>query len=152
VKRLLIGLAVVVIAAASYGVSYRLMTARACHASDGDQLAWLCREFHLNSTQATRIKALQEAYQPVCAGHCMQIMAAQSRLATLEKDGKKDSPAYAAVLGEWEALKQTCAAATLQHLQAVAAAMDPAEGRRYLALVTPRIAGHNHAQPQGLDP
>ena len=138
-----------VVAAGTYGLTCWVQNRRPALAAT-DQLAWLRTEFHLTDAQFAQVKSLHEAYQPVCAGHCMQIMAAKKRLTTLEQEGKRDTPAYADALKDWTALKQFCTDATLKHMQSIAAVMDPAEGRRYLDLVTPHLAGQNHQEPMGM--
>jgi hypothetical protein len=111
------------------------------------QLDWLRLEFHLTDAQFAQVRALHVAYLPVCAEHCRRIMIAQDRLAELAHAGQKDTPAYAAAAKEWRDLTEQCDAATLAHVQAVAAAMDPAEGKRYLEMMDPRIARQTHLRP-----
>jgi hypothetical protein len=136
---------VVLVAAAGYGLT-RYLGSRKTE----DQWTWLRREFHLNDAQFARIQALHAAYEPVCAGHCSRIMALQQRIAELEKAGGTDSPAYAAAATEWQAVSRECNRATQLHLEKVAAEMDPAEGRRYLDLMVPRIARYDHRGPRGV--
>jgi hypothetical protein len=137
---------VIAVAAAAYGLTCYLGASR----QPADQWTWLRGEFHLDGAQLARIKALHEAYQPVCADHCSRIMAASARLAALEQAGRKDTPEYQATLGEWEAIKRECNAATFKHLQAVAAVMSPAQGRRYLDMMVPRIVRADHIGPLGI--
>ncbi|MDD2764344.1 MAG: periplasmic heavy metal sensor [Opitutaceae bacterium] len=145
-KRLVLFLLLVVaVAAAAYGVTCYFNSRRT-----EDQWTWLRREFHLSDPQLARIQALHRAYEPVCADHCHRIMAVQTRLAELEQAGTKDSPDYAAALQAWEAVKRECNEATLQHLRKVAAEMDPGQGRRYLALMVPRITHYDHREPRGV--
>ena len=51
---------------------------------------------------------------------------------------------------ELQRLVATCHDSTQAHLQAVAAAMDPVQGARYLAMIGPRLSAHQHAEPFGL--
>jgi Spy/CpxP family protein refolding chaperone len=136
---------VLAVAATAYGVTCYFNTRKT-----EDQWTWLRREFHLTAVQFTRIKALHEAYQPVCANHCSRIMAVQQRLAELEQAGARDSPDYAAAQQEWDAVKHECNEVTLQHLHKVAAEMNPDQGRRYLALMVPRITQYEHREPRGV--
>lgn len=136
---------VMAVAAAAYGLTCYFNPVKS-----EDQWTWLRREFHLSDAQFARIKTLQAAYQPVCAGHCSRIMALQQRLADLERTGGRDSPAYGAAQEEWNAVRQECNRATLQHLREVAAVMDADAGRRYLALTVPRIAQYDHREPRGV--
>ncbi len=96
---------------------------------DGDALAWLRTEFHLDVEQYAAIRKLHEDYGKVCAGHCAAIMAAQ----------KRGAPA-----AEVTALEKTCVDAMTAHFKRVAALMPPGEGERYLAIVLPRIADFDH--------
>jgi len=135
-------LLVLAVAATAYGVT-RYLGSRQTE----DQWTWLRREFRLSDAQFARVRALHEAYQPVCADHCARIMAAHERLTRLEQSGARTSPAYAAALAEWQALCRECNQATLQHLEKVAREMDPDAGRRYLDLMLPRVAQGEHRGP-----
>jgi hypothetical protein len=137
---------VVAVAASAYGVTCYYNGSRKTE----DQWTWLRREFRLSDTQLAHIKALHEAYQPVCAGHCSRVMAARERLAALEQAGRKNTPEYLATLDQWEAIKHECNEATFNHLQAVAATMSPAQGRRYLDMMVPRIVQPNRIGPLGI--
>jgi hypothetical protein len=128
-----------VVAATAYGLA-RFVSSRKTE----DQWTWLRREFRLSDAQYSRVLALHEAYQPICADHCNHIMAVQKRMAELEQSGAKASPAYAAAQTEWQAIIRQCNRATLQHLEKVAKEMDPGEGRRYLDLMVPRITRRDH--------
>ena len=139
-------LLVVLVAAAAYGLTIYYNTKR----QTGDQWSWLRSEFHLTGAQLARIKALHESYQPVCADHCTRIMAARERLTALEQAGRKDTPEYRQTLDQWEAVKRECTDATFRHLQTVAGIMDPAEGRRYLAMMVPHLARSDHLGPLGI--
>ena len=133
--------AAVIIAAVAYGVTYHINSR-----NSEDQWIWLRREFHLTDGQFARVKVLQDAYTPVCADHCRRIMDAQARLSTLSAG----SPEQAAALKEWEAIKTECNAASLQQLNKIAAEMSSPQGRRYLDLMVPRIARHDHHEPRGV--
>jgi len=137
---------IVAVATGAYGLTYYYGSSR----QPEDQWTWLRREFDLNDAQLARLHALQAAYQPVCAGHCRRIMAAQEHLADLAGAGRKNTPEYLATLGEWEAIKRECNAATFKHIEAVAAVMAPAEGRRYLDMMVPRIVSRDHLGPMGM--
>ncbi len=146
-RRLLAFLGLIaVVAAGAYGVTRYLASRR----PPEDQWTWLRHEFDLTDAQLARVRALHEAYQPVCAGHCSRIMAAQARLDALTAAGKQDTAEYRATLDQWEAVRRECNAATRGHLEAVAAVMSPAEGRRYLAMMEPRIATRDHLGPLGV--
>jgi hypothetical protein len=139
-RRLLTLLAVVlVVGAASYGVT-RLLTPPP--PADEDQVTWLAREFSLNAAQTQAVRQLHEDYIPVCSDHCAAIVAARERLAAHPHD--------AALQAQVARLERVCQQATLDHVRAVAACMAPAEGRRFLALVEPRILRHDHQAAFGL--
>ncbi|OAM87839.1 periplasmic heavy metal sensor [Termitidicoccus mucosus] len=112
----------------------------------GDEMRWLADEFALTPAQAAAIRQLEADYAPVCAEHCRRINEIRARLAALEKN----SPDYEAARAQWTELVRECNAATMRHLESVAAAMSPGQGRRYLALVVPKLARHEHTQPFGL--
>jgi Spy/CpxP family protein refolding chaperone len=116
----------------------------------GDGMRWLAGEFALTPEQTAAIKKLEADYAPVCAEHCRRINETRARLAALENSGGQASPDYAAARAQWAELARECNAATMRHLESVAAAMSPGQGRRYLALVVPKLAQHEHAQPFGL--
>jgi hypothetical protein len=103
-----------------------LVTQRFIGRAGEDQLTWLRREFNLSAEQTAAIDRLQSAYAPVCAEHCRLIQQATTRTAP--------SP------DEIARLEQICHDATVQHLRAIAAVMAPAEARRFLALVEPKVA------------
>jgi hypothetical protein len=138
-------LLVVAVAAATYGVTCHLRTRQ-----PEDQWIWLRREFHLSDQQFARIAALHEAYQPICADHCRRILTARQRLAALDRTGRINTPDYVAILDQWEAVKRECQKATFHHIQAVAAAMNPDDGRRYLGMMVPRVGRSDHLGPLGV--
>ncbi len=132
-KNLLLTLAVLVAACGlSFGVFY-IMNREPADVQramrDGDALAWLRTEFHLDNSQYAAIKKIHENYAEVCADHCAAIMAAQQR-------GVSRS--------EIAALEKTCVDAMLAHFKRVAALMPAGQGERYLAIVLPRIADFDH--------
>ncbi|MBL9214437.1 MAG: hypothetical protein JNG83_03070 [Opitutaceae bacterium] len=133
---LLVALAAVV-AAGSYALTRHFAAPR-----DEDQAAWLRREFALTDDQAAAISRLQADYQPVCAEHCRLIQETRTRLAA--------APSDPALRAEIARLERICNEATLGHLRGIAAQMAPEQGRRFLALVEPKVSRHQHAGPLGL--
>jgi hypothetical protein len=117
--------------AAAFGVFYALNDNPAMRraAREGDAMAWLRTEFHLNDAQFAAIKKLHEDYGTVCAGHCAAIMEARKR---------------SAPRAEIEALEKKCVDSMTAHFRRVAALMPPGEGERYLATVLPRVEGYGH--------
>lgn len=110
--------------------------------ADEDQVAWLTREFELSPTQAAAVERLHLDYIPLCSDHCARIVEARERLAA--------SPADPALQAEVRRLERVCQEATLAHVREVAACMPPDQGRRFLALVEPRILQHDHQAAFGL--
>jgi hypothetical protein len=139
-KRLLTLLAVVaLVGAASYGIARLAWPAPA---ADEDQVAWLTREFQLDATQAAAVRKLHYDYIPVCSDHCALIVAAREKAA--------ERPGDAALQAEVVRLEKVCQEATLAHVRQVASHMAPAQGRRFLSLVEPRILRHDHQAVFGL--
>jgi hypothetical protein len=134
-----------VLAATAYGVTRYLQAQQ-----PEDQWTWLRREFHLSDPQFAQVRALHDAYRPVCADHCRRVLAVRGRMDALEHSGSQGSPEYAAAREEWEAVRQECNRATLAHLREVAAAMNPEDGRRYLSLTVPRVETFDHREPRGV--
>lgn len=142
-KTLLQCLAIALIAGlASYGLTRWFASSRA----PADEMAWLRTEFALSTDQATAIERLHARYGPVCDEHCAQVMATRARLANLQPG----TPAQTETAAEMERLTRICTASTRDHLEAVAALMDPQQGARYLELVGAKLAAHTHTEPLGL--
>ena len=143
-KYLLGTIAVLVLVAAAMGfVCYRLSGDAALHAAAarGDAMAWLRADFHLDDRQFAEVKKLHDAYAPSCEEHCRLIQEA-----TRARDAFKaaDPAAVAAAEQKLQELRATCETAITVHVRSVAVQMSPEAGRRYLALVLPRIAGFDH--------
>ena len=111
----------------------------------GTELAWLTQEFQLTPQQAQRIQELHAAYRPICAQHCAAILDTKAELATAATPTAKSE-----VEQRLSDLMATCHDSTRAHLEAVAAAMSPEQGQRYLAMIGPRLSAHQHAEPLGL--
>ena len=109
---------------------------------DDDQVAWIAREFKLTDEQRGAVEKLHRDYIPVCSDHCALIIDARERLATQPND--------AALQAEVIRLERQCQQSTLQHVRQVAQCMSPEQGRRFLALVEPRILHHDHNRAFGL--
>ena len=122
----------------------------AAHAAarEGDTLAWLRCEFRLTETQYAEIRRLHAAHRVVCVGHCDAVRVVRERLAAARRAG--DAPASAAAERDERAAVEVCRIATEAHVRQVAAVMGPEEGRRYLAMVLPRLAQLDHQGPPGL--
>lgn len=118
----------------AYGISRRVLAA-AEPVGETAGLDWLKKEFSLTPAQLKIVQQLHIDYAPVCAGHCAAIAEAETAL------GKANSPEQlAAARAELQRLEKVCADSTRAHLSAVASVMPPAEARRFLALIEPKIA------------
>ncbi len=143
-----LALLALVVAALAYGLTRWLACSHT--GSDADELAWMKTEFHLTPSQTVAIEKLHDDYNPVCLEHCHLIRETRVRLTAIEAATPRDFAAYAAAQTEMTRLKAVCHDATKKHLEAVAAQMSPDEGRRFLALTLPKLAGQSHDAP--LDP
>jgi hypothetical protein len=128
---------VITVAAASYAVTRGLWSA-----PNEDHPSWLRREFKLNESQLAAIEKLQIDYAPICTEHCHQVMRTRRQLSAAPQD--------VTLQAEIRRLEEICRAATTEHLRRVAAEMSPAQARRFLALMEPKVAHHDHAAPLGL--
>jgi hypothetical protein len=122
----------IAVCVASFGAFYAVNREPAAMreaAREGDALEWLRVEFKLSDAQFAAIKRLHADYGGTCARHCAAIMAARERQA----------PA-----AEIAGLESECVRSMKDHFERVAALMAPDQGRRYLALVLPRIEDYDH--------
>lgn len=147
-------LAILMLLAVATGYTcYELSSAKELReaAHKGDAMAWLRADFHLDDRQFAAIKQLHDAYAPSCEEHCRLIQeAAKARDALLATEGS-DATAVAAVERTLQQLRITCETAISVHVRQVAGLMSPEDGRRYLALVLPRIAAFDHQMAPALD-
>jgi predicted hydrolase (HD superfamily) len=131
-NRLLTGLLIIAACAVAYGVFYAVgrepKAVREALAAQ-DAMHWLRVEFKLDDAQFAAIRRLHDDYYIECTDHCAAIMEARERQA----------PA-----AEVARLEEICESAMTAHFRRVAALMAPAEGRRYLEIVLPRVAGYAH--------
>ena len=124
---------------ASFGGFYALNREPAAvrnAARTGDAMEWLQAEFKLTPAQFAAIKQLHDQYGQICSRHCSMIMAAQQR---------------GAPKVEIAALESECVRSMTEHFKRVAALMSPAEGKRYLAMVLPRIQDYDHRGAPNLE-
>jgi hypothetical protein len=135
------------IAAAAIGfMCYHLNSAPELHAAvrKGDAMAWLRTDFNLDERQFAEIKRLHAAYAPSCEEHCRMIQEAVKARDVVRKAQEVDPAAAAEAERAVQQLRATCESAITVHVQQVAAVMSPADGKRYLALVLPKIADFDH--------
>ena len=109
------------------------------------EIAWLTIEFKLDPAQAQKVQALHDAYLPICARHCAAILDTRGQIESASDSVEKQTAEIAL-----QQLVDICHDTTRAHLQAVAAAMDPVQAQRYLAMIGPRLSAHQHAEPFGL--
>lgn len=131
-NQLLTGLLILFACAVAYGVFYvagrEPKAVREALAAQ-DAMHWLRLEFKLDDAQFAAIQRLHDDYYIECTDHCAAIMEARERSA----------PA-----AEVARLEEICESAMTAHFRRVAALMAPAEGRRYLEIVLPRVANYAH--------
>ncbi len=146
-RNLLISVALVLAAGlAASTIVYRRCCDPDLHqaARTGDAEHWLRREFHLSDAQMAAIENLQIDYDKECSMHCQSIIQANERLAAIRRAAKADPALLAGaqrVLDDREAL---CRDAIKAHLRRVAALMPPTEGKRYLAMLLPKVDTFRH--------
>ncbi len=127
-----------------------LRPAAAEKASDDDSLVWLRTEFKLSDSTFTRVKAMHESYEVICAAHCQAIADARRSLQHLRNTGASQLEIDAA-MKQTSRVDAECRASTEKHVEAIAAAIGGREGERYLSIVLPRIAVFDHSAPATLD-
>ena len=134
------------VAAATGFVCYRLSSDAALHAAveKRDAMEWLRADFHLTDQQYAEIRRLHESYAGTCNEHCRMIREAAKVRDGFVAAGRADPVAVAAANQRLQELRTLCETAIARHVRQVAALMAPEDGRRYLALVLPRIADFDH--------
>lgn len=115
-----------------------------------DSLMWVRHEFKLSGERLAKVESLHEAYESVCAEHCIAIAESRKELKRLQDTSASPTEieAAAAKLKDMEA---GCIASTEAHIKEVAALIGGDEGRRYLSIVLPRVVMFDHAGPASLD-
>jgi hypothetical protein len=143
--------AICLLAAGTGYAGYRLTCDSALHAaaSKGDTMEWLRTDFHLSDTQLSEIRRLHDAYSGSCDEHCRMIQEATRARKALES-AHGDKAAVEAANNRIQALRAMCEGAIDAHVRKVASLMSPDDGRRYLALVLPKIANFDHTAPPDL--
>lgn len=151
-KYLVATLALLAAAAAATGIAcYRLSCNPELHAAaaKGDAMAWLRTDFHLDDRQFAAIRQLHDSYSGTCDEHCRRIQEV-TRVRKALLAGGADLASVAAADSRLRELRAICEAAIARHVRQVAAIMSPEDGRRYLAIVLPKIATFDHAAPPDL--
>ena len=101
----------------------------------GDDLAWLCSEFHLSEPELGRIRALHAGYLPKCEAMCVRIAARNRELDTLLTEAREITPAVEQKLGEVAALRAECQAQMLRHFLEISKTMPTGQGARSLVIM-----------------
>ncbi|MBI5767665.1 MAG: hypothetical protein HZA93_07705 [Verrucomicrobia bacterium] len=146
-KRFALTLAIVAAAAAATGiVAFRASGDPAVRAAldKHDAMAWLRSDFQLRDAQFAAIKKLHDAYSVECEAHCNAIQEAMLARGALKTAARPDAAAVAAADRKVEELRLVCESAIAAHVRRCAAEMSPEAGRRYLALVLPKIKDFDH--------
>jgi hypothetical protein len=150
IKYLLATLALIAAAAgATWLVSYRMSIEPAVREAvqKRDALEWLRNDFDLNDAQFAAVKRLHDSYAIVCEEHCRAIQGAAQHRNALKAQASPELAALAAAETKLAELRTVCETAIATHVREVAAQMSEPQGRRYLALVLPRIKDFDHQGP-----
>jgi hypothetical protein len=123
---------------------------RASAAPADDSLLWLRQEFQLPTAKFARIEKMHADYQIVCEEHCRAIRVSRAELKRLRK-ASASSTAIAGAEARAQQVDRICTSSLESHLREIAAVIDGEEGRRYLAIVLPRISQFDHAAAPGID-
>ena len=146
-KNLVRTLLVLVLAAVGTGiVCYRLSCDPVLHAAatKGDAMQWLRSDFHLTDEQFKAIRELHDSYAGTCMEHCRLIQEA-TKLRDARKAAAVADPAGVVVAErQVQELRAICENAISAHVRKVATLMSPEDGRRYLAMVLPKITDFDH--------
>jgi len=145
-KRLLLAVLTLIVAvlagAIAFVACYHASVTPSCcrdHHPVAKELGWLQHEYHLSDAQLERIQQLHADFAPRCAEMCRRVGTQRARLAALIQAGHETSSEVAEALKATAALELECRQASLSHIYAVAAAMPPEEGHRYVSTMTAAI-------------
>jgi hypothetical protein len=120
-------------------------------ARDDDALLWLRHEFNLSGDKLARIEKMHAAYQVVCEDHCRAIRDSRTALKRL-RDSQAPAPdELAAAEANVREVDLICSNSLETHMREIADVIGGDDGRRYLSIVLPRIAGFDHAAAPGVD-
>ena len=109
----------------------------------GDTRCWFRVEFGLDAKTIDAIEASQKRFAVECAGHCRVVAEAEAALKKLPSDASDAE--RAAAREAVAAADRACRTAREEHVRRIAALMPAAEGKRYLDIVSPRLAKHGHS-------
>jgi len=137
------------VAALAYFGYYFIATAhyRSLEKSEEPELAWLQKEFHLNTAEFKRICEMHEAYLSGCMERCHQIDLKSQELKRLLAGTNAVTPEIEKTLAEAAQLRTQCQKLMLQHFYEVSRTMPPDQGQRYLAWVQEKtVLSDSHSQ------
>ena len=119
---------------AAFGASYwfSVTPVRTMMYRQNPGMDWLRREYHLDDAQFAIINRLHEDYFPKCAKMCDRVAAQRGTVLKLSSANQGMTPELAAALRDMASLETECRSAMMTHVYTVAAAMNPADGRRYV--------------------
>lgn len=120
--------------AVSFGAyfSWSVAPVRAMECAHDPGMEWLRREYHLDDNQFNVIGKLQADYVPRCREMCAHVAAGRAKVRELSHGDGRMTPALGAALHDEALLEAECRSAMFAHVHAIAAVMNPADGRRYL--------------------
>lgn len=138
---LLVVVTALVLAVGGYYIYYHAAMAptKGMLADSEGNLEWLRREYHLDDAQFDRIRELHREYAPVCDRMCARIAKSNKNLEALIEAHNTVTPEVEAAMNDCVAAQGECRRAMLRHVYAVSAEMSPANGKRYLEMMTVRI-------------
>lgn len=115
-----------------------------------DSLAWVREEFKLSPEKMAQVEAMHESYELICADHCIAVADSRKELKRLRDHNAREAEIAAAV-AKVATVDAQCVASTQKHIHEIAAVIGGEDGRRYLAIVMPRVASFDHSAPPTLD-
>ena len=139
----------ITIALLSYFGFYFVSTApsRSLEKNQEPELAWLQREFLLDTAEFARISQMHEAYLAGCAERCHRIDMKTEELKHLLASTNTVTPEIEKTLREAALLRADCQKKMLQHFYEVSRSMPAEQGQRYLAWVQGRtVLCESHSQ------
>jgi hypothetical protein len=150
--RVLTTVIVLTLATTAGWITYACMheTPPALATRDDDSLLWLRHEFNLSGETFARIEKLHAEYQVVCEDHCRAIRDSRSALKRL-REAQAPASDVAAAETKAKQVDLICTTSLETHMREIADVIGGSEGRRYLSVVLPRIAGFDHAAAPGVD-
>jgi hypothetical protein len=107
------------------------------------QLAWMKSDFHLNSAQLSRIRALHEQSRPRMVALAREVARMRREFSVIEetrqKAGEVDFVKVSRFVVQQRVLDHECLNSARQLVAATAEIMTPIQRDQYLAMLTPAI-------------